>query len=151
MTMPPFINTNGSWPDIISRLEAEFSLIFRCNPTRRFEGKPIVYDRSIKEGDIEEGVWHVIARGKPRLFDPDRARRLSWINCMLDGTAPGLSRWRYVEGDGAIKVYFWLEAEDYVLILVEKPRIFVLVTAFFVSNDWTFHDLEKRRRNGQVF
>ena len=70
---------------------------------------------------------------------------------MLEGTAPGLSRWRYVEGDGTEKIYFWLEEEGYVLILAEKATVVVLVTAFFVSQDWTEKDLKKRRRNGVPF
>lgn len=151
MPLPPMIDTNGSWDDIIARLDAEFARVFRSNPRRRFEGKTLVYNSSVRDGDIEEGVWHVIAKGDPRLFDPERARRLSWIECMLDGTAPGLSRWRYVEGDGTVKIYLWLEAESYVVILAEKERVVVLVTAFYVSQNWTARDLEKRRRNGQAF
>lgn len=151
MPLPPMIDTNGSWDDIIARLEAEFARVFRSNPRRRFEGKTLVYNSSVLDGDIEEGVWHVIAKGDPRLFDPDRARRLSWIECMLDGTAPGLSRWRYIEGDGTVKIYLWLEAESYVVILAEKERVVVLVTAFYVSQNWTAKDLEKRRCKGQAF
>lgn len=151
MALPPMINTNGNWNDIIARLDAEFARIFRCNPRRRFNGKVIVYNTSVKEGDIEEGVWHVIAKGDPRLFDPDRARRLSWVESMLDGTAQGLSRWRYVEGDGTVKIYLWLEAEQYVVILAEKDHVVVLVTAFHVSVAWTAKDLEKRRSKGQAF
>lgn len=151
MPLPPMIDTNGSWDDIIARLDAEFARVFRSNPRRRFEGKTLVYNSSVRDGDIEEGVWHVIARGDPRLFDPDRARRLSWIECMLDGTAPGLSRWRYVEGDGTVKIYLWLEAESYVVILAEKEHVVVLVTAFYVSQNWTAKDLDKRRRKGQAF
>lgn len=151
MSLPPMINTNGGWEEIIARLDVEFGRVFRCNPRRRFEGKPLVYNSSVRDGDIEEGVWHVIAKGDPRLFDPDRARRLSWIECMLDGSAPGLSRWRYIEGDGTVKIYLWLEEESYVVILAEKERVVVLVTAFYVSQNWTFRDLEKRRRKGQGF
>ena len=145
------IDTDGAWAEILARLDAEFGRVFRCNPRRRFNGKTIVYNTSVQDGDIEEGVWQVIAKGKPRLFDPDRARRLSWIESMLEGTAPGLSRWRYIEGDGTEKIYFWLEAEGYVLILAEKATVVVLVTAFFVSQDWTEKDLVKRRQNGVQF
>jgi hypothetical protein len=145
------IDTNGSWDDIIARLDAEFARVFRSNPRRRFEGKPLVYNSSVRDGDIEEGVWHVIAKGNPRLFDPDRARRLSWIECMLDGTAPGLTRWRYLEGDGTVKIYLWLEAENYVVILAEKDRVIALVTAYYVSLEWAKNDLARRRGKGQPF
>lgn len=151
MPLPPMIDTNGSWADIIAKLDAEFARVFRCNPRRRLEGKPLVYNSSIRDGDIEEGVWHVIAKGDPRLFDPDRARRLSWIECMLDGTAPGLTRWRYIEGDGTVKIYLWLEAENYVVILAEKDHVIALVTAFYVSMSGTKRDLTKRRSKGQAF
>lgn len=151
MYLPPMIDTNGRWPDIISRLEKEFEKIFKCSPRRRFDGKMIVYDDRKLDGDIEEGVWHVIARGEPRLFDPERARRLSWIGCMLDGVAPGLSRWRYIEGNGAVKIYLWLEAEKYVVIFAERRQVVALVTAFYVSQSWTQEDLKKRRKKGIAF
>ncbi|MET4127661.1 hypothetical protein [Roseovarius sp. MBR-6] len=145
------IDTDGNWEDVVSRLDSEFTKVFRCNPRRQFEGKPIVYNSSIKDGDIEEGVWHVISKGNPRLFDPERARRLSWIQSMLEGTAQSLSRWRYVEGDGTVKIYLWLEFERYVVILAEKKHVVVLVTAFYVSQAWTIRDLDKKRSKGYVF
>lgn len=70
---------------------------------------------------------------------------------MLDGTAPGLTRWRYVDGDGTVKVYLWLEVENYVVILAEKDRVIVLVTAFYVSLEKAKKDLARRRRKGESF
>lgn len=151
MPLPPMIDINGSLEEVFPRLDAEFARVFRCKPRREFAGKPLIYNSSIKEGTIEEGVWHVISKGNPRSFDPDRARRLSWIECMLDGTAPGLTRWRYVDGDGTVKVYLWLEVENYVVILAEKDRVIVLVTAFYVSLEKAKKDLARRRRKGESF
>lgn len=70
---------------------------------------------------------------------------------MLDGTAPGLTRWRYVEGDGTVKIYLWLEAANYVVILAERDHVIALVTAFYVSLSGTKRDLTKRRSKGQAF
>jgi hypothetical protein len=52
---------------------------------------------------------------------------------LLDGNLDGVSRWATAEGDGTIKLYFWIEAEDFVLILAEKPKVVALVSSLVVA------------------
>ncbi len=70
---------------------------------------------------------------------------------MIDGSAPGLTRWITIEGDGRTKLYYWLEAERYVLIIKEQPKIMFLNTAFYVDKPWLENDLRKRRASGEAF
>ncbi len=151
--LPAHIEVNGGWDEVKARLYGHFEQVFKANPRLMIRGKPLVYDTRVIDSDCEEGFWHVVTRGKgdDRLFDPDRARRLCWVGIMLDGSAPGLSRWSYQEGDGTTKLYFWLEAEQYVVILAEKPKVVSLVTAFYASIRWVKADLLKKRAKGQAF
>jgi hypothetical protein len=153
MALPPPIDTNGEWGETCSRLYSHFEAIFKSNPRRMIRGKPLVFDKRILEGEYEEGFWHVITvgKGEDRLFDPERARRLSWLAAMLDRTAPNLTCWEYKEGDGSTKLYYWLEQDRYVLILSEKPKIVALVTAFYIAKPWLEKDLDKRRKAGNAF
>lgn len=152
-TLPPPIDTNGDWDEICQRLYAYFEQIFKAQPRIRIRGKPLVYDTRRIDSEYEEGFWHVVTKGKgnDRLFDPERARRLSWIRGMLDGIAPGLSRWSYPDGDGTVKLYYWLEAEQYILILAEKPHVVSLVTAYYATERWVQSDLTKKRSKGTTF
>lgn len=151
--LPDLIETNGEWPDVCARLYARFCEIFKCVPRKTVIGKPLVFDERRLDSDKEEGFWHVVTKGKGenRLFDSRRARRIGWLEMILDGTAPGVSRFSYLEGDGTKKLYFWIEEEDYVLILAERDSVVVLVTAYYVEHEWTRKDFRKKRAKGQSF
>lgn len=151
--LPAHVDVNGAWNDILARLYAHFDECFNCDPKPRVCGKPIVYDpRKIDDGK-EEGFWHVVTRGKgeDRLFDTERARRICWIKPLLENQIQGVSRFAYTEGNGTVKLYFWIEQEDYVLILAERPRVVSLVTAFFIDQQWLKDDLAKRKAKGTPF
>lgn len=153
MPLPPQIETNGEWPEVLDRLYTNFREIFLAAPRLLAQGKLLEMDGRKLDDDKEEGFWHIVSRGKPgdRLPDFDRARCMPWIPCMLDGTAPGLSRWRHKEGSGAIRQYYWLEAERYVLILEEGRHVNSLVTAFYVDKAYMAKELEKKRARGDAF
>lgn len=151
--LPPFVSVDGEWMETCTRLYRYFEAVFKTSPPRQVRGRSLVFDKRIIEPPFEEGFWHIITSGKgeDRLFDPDRARKISWLDPMLNGAASGLTRWAYKEGDGSTKLYYWLEAEKYVLILIEKPKVVALVTAFHVNKGWLENDLAKRRTHGTAF
>ena len=155
MPLPPELDCNGEWDEVRDRLYACFCEIFFCDPLPVIQGRLLTVDGRRLEDNLEEGFWHVISRGPPgqRLPDFNRARRMSWIPSMLDGTAPGLSRWRYPQGSGIQRQYYWLEEDQYVLILEEtkRPRVLALVTAFFVDKAWEARDLTQKRERGEPF
>ena len=152
MSLPDQIDTNGAWEDVLERLYQAFSSIFKCQPRKMVDGKPLVFDARCLDDPHEEGFWHIVSKGKgdDRLPDFPRACRITWIDAILDGTAPNLSRWRYVEGSGSTRLYFWLEQHDYVLILQEAPHTMSLVTAYHVEG-YGRKDLERKRRKGVAF
>lgn len=150
MPLPPQIDVNGDWDDVLLRLYASFCATFKSEVPIHFNGKSVVFDRRKIDSPYEEGFWHIISRGKgdDRLPDFPRASRISWLASMLDGSAPNLSCWSYVEGSGATRFYLWLEAEGYVVILEEGTHVVSLVTAFSVDQEWTARGLRKKRGNG---
>lgn len=152
MPLPPQIDTNGDWDDVLELLYACFTATFKSNPLPLVDGKLLTYDGRLLEDDKEEGFWHIISKTEngQRLPDFDRARCLPWIAAMLDGTAPDLVRWRYVEGSGRTRQYYWLENEAYVLILEEQRHVTSLVTAYYVTG-WGQRDLERRKASGTPF
>lgn len=152
MPLPPHLETNGAWEEVLERLHHCFRQIFFAEPRVLVQGQLLVVDGRCIDNDKEEGFWHIVSKGPVgnRLPDFERARRMPWIAAMLDGTAPGLSRWRYKEGSGSIRQYYWLEAERYVLILEEGRYVTTLITAYYVEG-WGSKDLAKRRAKGAAF
>lgn len=152
MALPEQIDTNGEWDSVLNRLYACFRSIFYADPRLLVDGRLLTCDGRCLEDDKEEGFWHIISEGEEgnRLPDYDRARRMPWIPAMLDGTAPEISRWRYREGSGKVRQYYWLEAERYVLILEESRNVTSLVTAYYVKG-WGHKNLERRRAKGEPF
>lgn len=152
MALPDQIDTDGEWEAVLDQLYQCFCEIFYADPRLLAQGKLLTCDGRCLDDDKEEGFWHIVSKGKPgnRLPDYDRARCLPWIPAMLDGSASGLSRWRYKEGSGAVRQYYWLPEERYVLILEEGRNVTSLVTAYYVQS-WGGEDLERRRSKGVAF
>jgi hypothetical protein len=148
--LPAYVDTNGTWEEVRDRLYGHFCGTFKCNPRRRIRGKLLVFDGRCIDSDLEEGFWHIVTRGKgaDRLLDTERARRISWLPAMLDGSVPGLSTWVYADAKGIPRLYYWLEAEKYV-VLLEKPRVVVPVTAYHVDHQGQENDLRRRRAAGR--
>lgn len=147
------IDVNGDWSEVLERLYRCFCEIFYADPRLLVNGRLLCCDGRKDEDGKEEGFWHIVSRDDrgTRLFDPSRARCIPWIPSMLDGTAPGLTRWRYIEGSRRVRQYYWLEAEQYVLVLEEGKHVTTLVTAFHVDLSGARRDLERRRSKGQPF
>mgnify|MGYP006955224085 CR=1 FL=1 len=47
--------------------------------------------------------------------------------------------------------YAELFSNEYVVILAQKPNVFVLVTAYHVSESWAVKDLKRKRSKGTPF
>lgn len=152
MALPDQIDMNGEWELVLNRLYACFRSIFYAEPRLLVNGRLLALDGRCLDDDKEEGFWHIISEGKKgnRMPDYDRARRMPWIPAMLNVAAPVISRWRYQEGSGEIRQYYWLEAHRYVLILEEGRNVTFLVTAYYVRG-WGHKDLERRRAKGKPF
>lgn len=152
MELPAQLDTNGAWDETEQRCYDCFCALMKRTPPLQVRGKPLAFDRRRIDSEREEGFWHLITKGKgeDRLFDPSRARCLPWLEAMLTQDLDGLSRWSDIHGSGATRLYFWLEAEDYVVVLQENSRTVSLVTAYSVAS-WGAKDLQKSKARGTSF
>lgn len=150
MPFPDEIDVTISLGELIPELYREFQLCFDSAAPLAFKGKKVTYDTRKGEGGYEEGFWHLVTCGEPRVFDPKRACKLGWVRDIILGGVPKTSRWIYLEGSGIYRTYLWVEEHSYIVVLEERKDHVFLVTAFDVK-EWNVSVLQKKRNNGVVF
>jgi len=155
--LPGMASVNGQWQEICARLYFIFQNDF-IKSERYYENRHLWWDRRILNGEYEEGFWHLITKDdkdkKERLFEPRRAERLPWCGPAISNHGDNaVKKWEYREPTKRIRIYLWLEAFDYVIILekrtVGKKEIIFLITAYYVDGESTRRSL-KRKYNERV-
>ncbi|MGA3023809.1 MAG: hypothetical protein ABSF98_03460 [Bryobacteraceae bacterium] len=145
--LPEFCATDGEWSAVAADLYNAFVRDIVTDPPR-IEGCPVWWRRRMVDGH-EETFWHLVTRDDAevgeRLFDPRRAERLRWCGAILRHCDdPAVTRWRYREQRGQIRLYLWLHDHDYVVVLEEREvrggKVYFLISAHHL-------DGESRRRN----
>ena len=103
---------------------------------------PKCHNKLQKENlEIEESFWHIISRKNANLryFDEQRAKRIQWVRRIInDYNKPHIKMFYFYESDGRIRLYLWLYAHDFVVILEKittKNNTAFIVTSFYVDND----------------
>jgi hypothetical protein len=149
--LPPLLNLDGTYEEIVERLYAVFHRDFIERRANHL-GRNVTFNRAIDErsqGKVN-GFWHVVEREDPagaiRLLDHDRAKRLPWAKPIMENPhRKEIKFFFYEEADPRkrIRHYIWLEKYQYVVILQRKPSYYVWVTAFYVDS-WKTKDLQKR-------
>ena len=152
--LPPFINLDGSYEEIVERLYDVFRKDFMETRAKHLH-REVHYNGVINEfsqGKVE-GFWHVISRMDEtktnRTIDYRRAERLSWAKPLMENPDnEQIKFFYYDEGGGhkrkGIRHYIWFESGDYVVILQRKKSYYVWVTAFYVDKEWKQRDLQKK-------
>jgi hypothetical protein len=164
--LPDIIPFQGNWDVFVRALYRVFDADFKSG-SPRFRNRPLWHDRRILPDDplgYEEGFWHLVTRDqwrynhqtrrreKERLPEFDRAARLPWARPITrNETSEPVLAWEFEEASRrgkAIRVYLWLKALDYVVILERQSKrmgdIYMLVTSFLVEHEAKRRDLESR-------
>lgn len=151
--LPPVLNLDGEWRDVLDRLYSIFSRDFKESQTYH-KGVKVIYNNTIKADGLgkEEGFWHVVSKDSKdsgeRIIDYPRAKRLPWAKPLMEKShgRPGVKVWEYREGtsDKGIRTYIWLEDYDYALILQRKKKVYYWITAFHVGSQWKRSDLQQK-------
>lgn len=141
---PNFVNLNGTWFEIEDRLFTIFSDFFDDNELANYDGAKITYNSQISK-KRPEGYWHVthrdsknLAGATERIFDTERSRRIGWIKSLVHGECANCKIFWDQRHD---KLHFWLEDDDYILILADQKRrrhgtrFLNLVTAFYIDGN----------------
>lgn len=155
--LPAFCTTDGEWNTVVHELYEVFRQDFVLNPPRLDDG-PVWWNRRISDG-YEEAFWHLIERNEVemggRCFDPRRAERLSWCGAVIrHWTDPAVKSWRYREGRGQIRLYLWLEDDDYVVVLEERSdrrrKAYFLITAHHLDGENRRQSLRRKYENREL-
>jgi len=139
----------GDWHRFLLELYNLFYRDFRMSRPR-FRGLPVVYDTRISEGK-EEGFWHLISEVDKDSGDRNvvlrRCERIAWVRPIIEqADDPRVSVWSNRRGTHR-RILLWLEEQDYLVVLEEKKKFFVLVTAYCTDSEHTRRRLRQERRN----
>lgn len=150
--LPPIINVNGEWSNILRILYNVFTRDF-IHGKPKLENVPVWWDNRKIDDIYEEGFWHLITKFdytiNQRLPDPRRAERLPWCAPIIDFSNDSVLKvWDYLESNNRVRTYIWLVDGDYVVILEKKKKrvglIAFLVTAFHVDGPSSKRNLKRK-------
>ena len=102
---------------------------------------------------MQEAFWHIISRknGKNRIFDEQRAKRISWIKyIIIDYNKKHIKLFYYCEDNHKIRLYLWLYQYDFVVILEKiqkQDNMAFIITSFYVDNEKKRKSFEKKYKN----
>jgi hypothetical protein len=114
--LPDLVATDGEWNTVIAGLYAILCRDFR-DGRPRLNGLPVKWDDRVSAEGFEEAFWHLVMAGErsvgERLFEPERARYLSWCGAVIENAgAAAVLQWVYRE-----------KREPPDLPLVERPGL----------------------------
>ena len=131
----------GDWNKFLEAVYGVFERDFK-HSCPRYKGFLLVYDSRLEAGK-EMAFWHLIqrhdCRAQDRIPDLRRCERIPWPKPIIENSVDTrVSVWgKRIKRE--IRTHIWLEALDYIVVLYEKPRVVVLVTAYCT-------DIESQRR-----
>lgn len=113
-----------------------------------FEGQ-IVWHFPEKEDGKEAVFWHMTSREDEqgaRFPDLRRSERLPWARATIDNASePEILCWDYLEGNGDIHTYIWLNDFDYIVIMKKyRDGSHRLITAYYIEYPHTKRKLIKK-------
>lgn len=153
--LPAFVLLCDSGNDMKLYMDALYAF-FRSDFV---DGEAQFATRSVKpkEGTMDEGkeetFWHIISQmergSNVRVPEVRRCERIRWPRAILDADAKTrhLKVWRkrqFYNGKEQRRVKIALEDFSYLVVLVEKPSYYLLITAYPVDRN---HEVFKLRRD----
>jgi len=147
--LPPILNLDGEWEEILKKLYRVFEKDFKKRKLF-YKNLRVKYDNRKNSNNKEEAFWHLITKKDKkhgRLIDYNRAKRLPWVRPIIENyNNSEIKDFNYLEGFGGIRKYLWLENYDFVVILEKKinKKYIILVTDFYVDYNWKRKDLERK-------
>ena len=147
---------NGEWDRFLVNVYEIFERDFKkSRPSYR--GFPLKYDSSIEDGK-EAVFWHLTSQYDKktgnREMDLRRCERIPWPRPMIEHpTDKSLSVWKSERKKPSrprqTRVLIWLENLDYVVVLAERPRAMILVTAY--CTDIKSHKEKLRKERDEYY
>lgn len=128
---------NGGWEKFLNTVYQIFERDFKQSRPI-YQGCPVTYDSKIEDGK-EAIFWHITCRVDPqtknRELDLRRCERIPWPRPMIEHSSDtSLSVWKNERKRPGrprqTRVLIWLESLDYIVVLAERPKEMILVTAY---------------------
>jgi len=147
---------DGDWERFLATVYQIFERDFKQSRPS-YEGRTVVPDTRIEDGK-EAGFWHMTCRYEPRTqareMDLRRCERIPWPRPMIEHSADkSLSVWKSERKKPSrsrqTRVLIWLENLDYVVVLAERPRAMILVTAY--CTDIKSHKEKLRKERDEYY
>lgn len=157
--IPDFVEHSdfASWREYDEFLYSVFRKCF-IETRPAFRSKDVGIRANPRFEEREESFWHLTCRdyghtdGLPASRDPDleRCRRIKWPRAFIDDymrcnpsadpcDCEGVKVWESShkprKGRPKTRVKLFLEEERYLMILEERKRYYLLVTAYYVSDE----------------
>ncbi len=139
MTNPPWLpdalcynDFKGEWDKFLATVYQVFERDFKQSRPA-FQGCPVIYDSRMEDGK-EAVFWHITCRDdlrtRNRELDIRRCERIPWPRPMIEHpTDTAISVWKNKRKRDT-RVLIWLENLDYLVVMAERPRAMILVTAY---------------------
>jgi len=157
---------NGGVNDTYEMLYQIFCSDIKCG--LRYDGSNVWIFPEMEDGK-EKIFWHLTSREQKtrkvprrkmkfykepvipseRLPDFRRSEKLPWVKPLI-GNPKGLEvlAWDYEEGNRDIKTYVWLKNYDFLVIMKKyQDNSRRLITSFYVDQNYTRKDLERKYKN----
>jgi hypothetical protein len=136
----------GDWNRFLAAIYRIFERDFKRSKPN-YGGHPVTYDAEMENGK-EAVFWHVTTSvddaTHERVPDLRRCERISWLRPIIEHSNDKVLKvWREKRRTGA-RIHFWLEEFDYLVVLAERPRAVILVTAIHIDSKHTRRNLRKR-------
>ncbi len=135
----------GDWDKFLEAVYKIFQRDFK-HSRLNYGGHPLDYDSTLEDGK-ETVFWHITSSidraTKDRVPDLRRCERIPWPRPIIEH--PGdeaLKVWRN-RRTGETRVLLWLDELDYIVVLAEKARVMVLVTAYCTDRKHTRRKLKR--------
>lgn len=129
------------------------------NSNLTFKSKKVNIRKYPKVNDREDAFYHITCndylKDKKRSPDPRRCERIRWIksfienynNCGACKKCGGIKVWQ----DSKSKRYhFLLEQERFVVVIEERERFCLLITAFYIEYDNTLKKLLTKYKKSKI-
>lgn len=138
---PPMLieNTFIAWENYLDFLYKSFQHDFILNKVSYNNSR--VYANNAKGLDgREKGFWHLItkeAENNNRYPDPSRCERLSWIKYIIEECSihcTDVKLWqKFCSKSNRPRIYIWCDKFNYVVVLEEHKKHYMLITAYNVT------------------
>lgn len=149
--LPPLLDFNGNWVLYLEDLYEFFKADF-INMKPQFRGRPICLKNQPMSEGKNAAFWHLIQEGPveaDRLPDLRRCERIRWPKPIIENSEdPVLKVWTNIR-KGKQRVLLWFEDEEYLVVLGERRRYLLLLTAYLVDQPHRKRKLMKEFKDWQ--